>query len=224
VDLVVLGKSNGEYFLSANGDWADIIPAVEKLVGDNPNVVICLVGNCTMSLDGGECLEVVDAYLFPDGTTPPTAVAVRAKSESNKHHSERILAFSEMGFEWKVVPVAQGLVRILTFLDNGTTTLEELNSVLQQQIGLPVFHNSNLFLLGHDDLWKLDHFKQVKLGQISFSFQNPLAREDDDIGEEVNADPLRDVKKFKQWVADFVDRFDLDEDHRHGLQPRQWVV
>jgi hypothetical protein len=71
-----LGKSNGEYFLSANGDWADIIPAVEKLVGDNPNVVICLVGNCTMSLDGGECLEVVDAYLFPDGTTPPTAVAV----------------------------------------------------------------------------------------------------------------------------------------------------
>jgi hypothetical protein len=213
VDLIALGKSNGEYYLSANGDWADIIPAVEKLIRDNPNVVICLVGNCTMSLDGGASLEVVDAYLFPDGTTPPTAMAVLAKSESNKLHSERILAFSEMEFQWKVVPVAQGSVRILTFLDNGTTTLEELNSELQQQIGLPVFQNSNLFLLGHDDLWQLDHFKQVKLGHVAFSFQNPLEDEDDDIGEEVNADPLQDVKKFNQWVADFVDRFDLDEDH-----------
>jgi hypothetical protein len=103
----------------------------QKLIGDNPNVVICLVGNCTMSLDGGASLEVVDAYLFPDGTTPPTSMAVRAKSESNKLHSERILAFSEMGFQWKVVPVAQGSVRILTFLDNGTTcttTLEEQNN------------------------------------------------------------------------------------------------
>jgi hypothetical protein len=93
------------------------------------------------------------------------------------------------------------------------TTLEELNYELQQQIGLPVFQNSNLFLLGHDDLWQLDHFKQVKLGHVAFSFQNPLEDEDDDIGEEVNADPLQDVKKFNQWVADFVDRFDLDEDH-----------